>query len=94
MSLLPDLQLEWDVDELSDHWPNRLDHRFLLNRLAELTVETALAGGAARVLDVAAAEAEHAIEMSRRGVRVVALEPSPIMLARARARAPPAAAPR
>lgn len=85
--LASDLQLDWDVDELCAQWPNRLDHRFLLNRLAALTAETALAGGAARVLDVAAAEAEHAAEMSLRGVRTVALDPSPVMLERARAHA-------
>jgi SAM-dependent methyltransferase len=43
-----------------------------------------LAGGARRVLDVAAASAVHAGEMSRRGVSTVALDPSPTMLRAAR----------
>lgn len=86
MSHAPDLQLDWDVAKLHRDWPNGADNRFLLDRLASLTVETTLAGSRGRVLDVAAAEASHACAMSARGAYAVALDPSPAMLGRARAR--------
>jgi SAM-dependent methyltransferase len=80
----PELQLDWDDAKLHDNWPNRLDHRFLLRRLDEITADTTLAGGTGRVLDVAAAGATHTCEMSLRGARAVALDPSPAMLQSAR----------
>ncbi len=82
--LRSDFQLDWDTTQLHDDWAHGPDGRYLFQRLDELTVETALAGGARRVLDVAAAEAAHSIAMRRRGVDVVALDPSPAMLAAAR----------
>lgn len=80
----PDLQLDWDEAKLYDNWPKRLDHDFLLGRLDEVTVNATLAGGAQRVLDVAAAGATHTCEMNLRGARAVALEPSEAMLRLAR----------
>lgn len=80
----PELQLDWDDAKLHDNWPNRLDHRFLLLRLNQITAEITLAGGTGRVLDVAAAGATHTCEMSLRGARAVALDPSPAMLQSAR----------
>src|SRR6185369_14369966 len=79
-----ELQLDWDETKLYESWPKRLDHRFLLKRLNELTADTTLAGGAVRVLDVAAAGATHTCEMSLRGACAVALDPSPAMLQAAR----------
>src|SRR4030095_15172504 len=79
-----ELQLDWDETKLYESGPNRLDHRFLLKRLNELTADTTLAGGGVRVLDVAAAGATHTCEMSLRGARAVALDPSPAMLPSAR----------
>jgi SAM-dependent methyltransferase len=79
-----ELQLDWDETKLYESWPNRLDHRFLLKRLNDLTADTTLAGGAVRVLDVAAAGATHTCEMSLRGACAVALDPSPAMLQAAR----------
>ena len=66
-----ELQLDWDETKLYESWPKRLDHRFLLKRLNELTADTTLAGGAVRVLDVAAAGATHTCEMSLRGACAV-----------------------
>ncbi|MGH7786822.1 MAG: class I SAM-dependent methyltransferase [Candidatus Binatia bacterium] len=80
-----DFQLDWDVAPLHERWVNGPDVRFLFRRLAALTVDTTLAGGARRVLDVAAAEASHTAEIRARGVAAVALDPSPTMLAQARA---------
>jgi ubiquinone/menaquinone biosynthesis C-methylase UbiE len=77
-------QLDWDTDQLRRGWAKGPDEHFLFRRLQELTVETTLAGGAQRVLDVAAAEAVNTIEMQARGVNAVALDPSLAMLARAR----------
>lgn len=77
-------QLDWDTDQLRRDWNKGPDEQFLFRRLQQLTVDTTLAGGARRVLDVAAAEAVNTIEMYARGVEAVALDPSPAMLARAR----------
>jgi hypothetical protein len=49
-----ELQLDWDETKLYESWPNRLDHRFLLKRLNDLTA-TRRSPAARRVLDVAAA---------------------------------------
>jgi SAM-dependent methyltransferase len=80
----PELQLDWDDANLYEQWPKRLDHDFLLGRLDEVTAATTMSGGARRVLDVAAAGATHTCEMSLRGARAVALDPSPAMLRSAR----------
>jgi len=80
-----DFQLDWDVAPLHERWVDGPDVLYLFRRLAALTVDTTLAGGARRVLDVAAAEASHTAEMRARGVDAVALDPSPAMLAQARA---------
>jgi SAM-dependent methyltransferase len=80
----PELQLDWDEANLYDNWPKRLDHDFLLGRLEQVTADTVLAGGGGRVLDVAAAGATHTCEMSLRGARAVALDPSLAMLRLAR----------
>jgi SAM-dependent methyltransferase len=79
-----DLQLDWDADSLATHWIDSPDHRFFLQRLHQVTVEAMVAGGARRVLDIAAGEAGYTVDIARRGPRAVALDPSPRMLARAR----------
>ncbi len=73
-----ELQLDWDSADRT--WPDRLDFYFLLKRLNELTANVTLAGGTGRVLDVAAAGAEHICEISLRGAGAVALDPSWAML--------------
>ncbi|HWP67326.1 MAG TPA: class I SAM-dependent methyltransferase [Candidatus Limnocylindria bacterium] len=77
------LQRNWDPDYLEDGWPRGLDNFFLVDRIASVAVETTLAGRPAAVLEVGAADAQHSCRLAARGVPVVALEPSPEMLARA-----------
>ncbi len=79
-----DLQLDWDADTLATQWPDRPDHRFVLQRLHAVTVEIVAQTGARRLLDVASGEASYTATMATGGVRAVAIDPSPQMLARAR----------
>src|SRR5262245_2125862 len=84
-----DLQLDWDAGNLEGRWPTGLDTSYLLVRAGALP--SAIAGeglreGARRVLEVAAAEANHSCRLSLQGVESIAVEPSAAMLARARRR--------
>jgi SAM-dependent methyltransferase len=81
-----ELQLDWDVSRLHEHWPTTPDNVFIMYRLSGLASEVTAAGATGRVLEVAAAEAVHACKLNLRGLEAFVLEPSPVMLARARAR--------
>jgi len=80
------LQRHWDPDYLDDGWPRGLDNFFLVERIARVAVEATLEGARGPVLEVGAAEAVHSCRLANAGLGVVALEPSPEMLARAGAR--------
>ena len=81
-----ELQLDWDVGKLHGGWPTGPDNYYLMHRLSALPAEVAAAGGPARVLEVAAAEAIHSCKLSLRGIETFVVEPSPVMLQRARER--------
>jgi SAM-dependent methyltransferase len=80
------LQRNWDPDYLDDGWPRGLDNYFLVDRIARVAVEATRDGAAGPILEVGAAEAVHSCRLAAHGLSVVALEPSPEMLERARAR--------
>lgn len=81
-----ELQLDWDQSKLEAGWVTGPDTAFVMRRLAEVPVEVTAAGQPARILEVAAAEAVHACKLSLRGIDTVVVEPSTVMLARARER--------
>src|SRR5215831_15634927 len=81
-----ELQADWNAQPLRDHWALTPDLRFAFERFAELTVEATAEGATGGVLEVAAAEGVHACSLSARGLPAYILEPSPTMLAVARAR--------
>jgi SAM-dependent methyltransferase len=85
-SSLERLQRNWDPDYLQYGWPRGLDNGFLNDRLAVIATEATAAGCRGPILEVGAAEAVHSCRLAQRGLAVVALEPSPAMLERARAR--------
>lgn len=79
-----DIQDAWDNAPLHGRWPAGLDNQFLLHRLAEVPVETTAQDAHGTVLEVAAAEAVHACRLATRGLTAHVLEPSLVMLERAR----------
>jgi ubiquinone/menaquinone biosynthesis C-methylase UbiE len=81
-----DLQDDWNAQPLRDHWALTPDLRFAFERFAELTVAATADGAAGGIVEVAAAEGVHACSLSERGLSTYILEPSPTMLAAARAR--------
>jgi SAM-dependent methyltransferase len=81
-----EFQLDWDVANLHGRWPTGPDNFYLLHRISILAAEVTAAGGPARVLEVAAAEALHSCRLSLRGIETFVVEPSPVMLQRARQR--------
>jgi ubiquinone/menaquinone biosynthesis C-methylase UbiE len=81
-----ELQLDWDQSKLEAGWVSGPDTAFVMERLADVPVDVTAAGRPARVLEVAAAEAVHACKLSLRGIETVVVEPSTVMLARARER--------
>jgi SAM-dependent methyltransferase len=88
MPAIDDLELQddWNAQPLRDHWALTPDLRFAFERFAELTVAATADGATAGVVEVAAAEGVHACSLSERGLSTYILEPSPTMLAVARAR--------
>ncbi len=80
------IQREWDFAALHGAWPRGPDNRYMMERLAIVPVEVTAAGAHGPVLEVAAAEAVHSCKLALRGLPTVALEPSPVMLERARVR--------
>jgi len=81
-----DVQRAWDNAPLKDAWAAQRDHDFAVRAMALVPVEVTALGASGRVLEVAAAEAEHASRLNLRGLACVVLEPSAAMLARARER--------
>ena len=80
-----DIQGAWDPDPIRQDWDLRLDWRFVLRRMNDAALETVSCGGTGgRLLEVGSAEATHACHLARRGFDTVVIEPSPMMLARAR----------
>ena len=79
----PVFQRDWDPDHMRNVWPRGLDNAFLLTRQVMVAVEATAAGARGPVLEIGAAEGQNACELARRGLDVVALEPSPGMVARA-----------
>jgi SAM-dependent methyltransferase len=80
------VQLDWNVVELHSQWPHGRDNDYLLGRLRYLPAQVTAAGARGPILEVAASDAQHACHLSSQGFRTVALDPSPTMLTRARAR--------
>lgn len=81
-----ELQLDWDADKLWRSWSEGPDHLFIMQRMAEVPVAVTATDRPGRVLEVAAAEAVHSCKLNRRGMESFVVEPSPIMLERARQR--------
>ena len=82
----PEFQLDWNQSNLVDGWPTGPDNFFMMHRLSEVSVEVTATATPRRVLEVAAAEAEHSCKLNLRGMESVVVEPSAAMLERARAR--------
>src|SRR5262245_33199896 len=81
------IQGDWDVRHLHRQWPATPDNVFVGERVANAPVETTAAGASgARLLEVAAADAEHACRLAKLGLTAFVVEPSPAMLERARER--------
>ena len=82
-----ELQLDWDVGKLhSGGWPTGPDNYFLMTRLSSLPIEVTVQGGPGRVLEIAAAEAVHSCKLNLAGMECFVVEPSTVMLERARGR--------
>ncbi|HTD58417.1 MAG TPA: class I SAM-dependent methyltransferase, partial [Solirubrobacteraceae bacterium] len=81
-----ELQLDWDIDRLKSGWVAGPDTAFITERLSTVPADVTAAGEPRRVLEVAAAEAVHSCKLNRRGVESFVVEPSPVMLERARER--------
>jgi ubiquinone/menaquinone biosynthesis C-methylase UbiE len=79
-----DIQDAWDNAPLQERWPQGLDNSFYLGRLAVVPVEATAAGASGRLLEVAAAEAMHACRLAAGGLEAHVLEPSAVMLGKAR----------
>ena len=85
-----EIQREWDADPLRERWRATPDHGFVVWRFQEEVLAHATADGAGGLLlEVGAADAGNACRLIERGfAAAVALEPSPIMVAKARKRLP------
>jgi len=81
------VQGDWDASKLHRLRPRTPDGVFMMERLREMPVAFTRPYAHGRLLEVAAAEAVHASRLALAGATSVALEPSPTMLVRARARA-------
>jgi len=82
-----ELQLDWDLEKLrSGGWPTGPDSYFIMSRLFSLPVEVTAEGGPGRVLEIAAAEAVHSCKLNLAGNDCFVVEPSTVMLERARER--------
>lgn len=78
------VDLDWEPEPLLADWPRGRDIDFKMVRMEEAFLEKAAAGTPGRLLDLACGAARHAPELHRRGWKVIGLEPSPAMIARAR----------
>lgn len=82
-----DIQHDWDAGRLSSHWPQTPDNVFLGRHVANAPVEATAEGACGgRLLEVAAADAEHACRIAKLGLEAFVVEPSQVMLVRARER--------
>ncbi|MFN8641697.1 MAG: class I SAM-dependent methyltransferase [Candidatus Binatia bacterium] len=81
-----DIQDAWDNAPLRAHWPWGPDNAYYIRRLEVVPVEATGQGAAGRLLEVAAAEAVHACRLAEGGLEAHVLEPSAVMLGKARAR--------
>ncbi len=81
-----EFQLDWDVERLRRNWLVNLSNSFLIARVSQTPSDLLTRLGFGTVLEVAAADCEHACQLSARGFDCVALEPSPVMLEKARQR--------
>lgn len=81
-----ELQLDWDSSKLTDSLSTGPDTLYVMQRLAAVPADVTASGGPGLVLEVAAAEAAHSTRLNLRGMRNVVVEPSWLMLQRARAR--------
>lgn len=81
-----ELQLDWDIERLQADFARGPDTAYVMARLSAVPPEVIAAGAPERVLEIAAAEAVHSCKISLRGAESYVVEPSEVMLARARAR--------
>jgi ubiquinone/menaquinone biosynthesis C-methylase UbiE len=81
-----ELQLDWDIDRLQADFANGPDTAYVMARLSVVPPEVTAAGAPHRVLEIAAAEAVHSCKINLRGAETYVVEPSEVMLARARER--------
>lgn len=81
-----DIQDAWSGDPLQEKWWRTFDHGFLLDRAMRATVDVTTWGASGKLLDVAAAEGEVTCRLHQAFTSMVVLEPSAMMLARARDR--------
>lgn len=78
------LQLDWSPASLRARWPHGPDNDFILRRISEVVIEVAGEEGRGSVLDVGSAEAVQSRLLHGRGLSPFILDPSPLMLERAR----------
>jgi SAM-dependent methyltransferase len=81
-----ELQLDWDIGRLQADFAAGPDNAYVMARLSALVVDVTAAGAPGRVLEIAAAEAVHSCKLNLRGAECFVVEPSEVMLARARER--------
>src|SRR5262245_9639209 len=79
------IQDDWDARLIRSQWPMTPDSYFIAERVANAPVETTAPGGK-RLLEVAAADADHACRLAKLGLEAFVVEPSEVMLDRARER--------
>jgi SAM-dependent methyltransferase len=77
------VDLDWEPEPLLADWPRGRDNDFIMVRMEDAFLKKAAAGAPGRLLDVACGAARHAPELHRRGWKVMGLEPSPAMIAKA-----------
>jgi SAM-dependent methyltransferase len=82
-----EVQRDWDADSLRGVWPLTPDNRFLIQRLADAPTEAIAGNARGRLLEVAAADGQHACRLAQRGLEVFVVEPSSVMLECIRRRA-------
>jgi len=82
----PELEIQdaWSPDAVRSGWPSGLENEGLLRHLWSKPVSLTARGATGRVLEVVAAEALHACHLAEQGLECVVLEPSAVLLARAR----------
>ncbi len=81
---LGNVDLDWEPEPLWVNWPRGRDNSYILVRMESAFAEKAIGGPPGRVLDLACGAAIHAPELHRRGWDLLALEPSPAMIVKAK----------